>query len=57
MTDSAESEGAEPDPVADLAAQLEELRGQWARSQGEIGILREQLKGSSGQVLLLIVAV
>ena len=45
----------EPDPLADLAAQLEELRGQWARSQGEIGTLREQLKGSTGQVMLLLV--
>jgi hypothetical protein len=57
MTGGAESEGAEPDPVADLAAQLEELRGQWARSQGEIGALRERLNGSTGQVMLLLVAV
>ncbi len=47
----------DPDPVADLAAQLAELRGQWARSQGEIGALREQLKGSTGQVMVLLVAV
>ena len=47
----------EPDPVADLAAQLKELRGQWVRSQGEIGALREQLKGSTGQVMLLLVQV
>jgi len=29
----------EPDPITDLAAQLAELRGQLARSQGEIGLL------------------
>ena len=27
----------EPDPPADLAAQLAELRGELARAQGEIG--------------------
>jgi hypothetical protein len=43
----------DPDPVADLAAQLEELRGQWARSQGEIGVLRERLKTESGQTTML----
>ena len=43
----------EPDPLADLAAQLEELRRQWVRSQGEIGALREQLKSSTGQQMLL----
>ena len=47
----------DPDPLADLAAQLEELRGQWARSQGEIGALREQLKSSTGQEMLLLVQV
>ena len=44
---------AEPDPIAALAAQLEELRGQWARSQGEIGVLREKLKAESGQTMML----
>ena len=43
----------DPDPVAALAAQLEELRGQWARSQGEIGVLRERLEGESGQTMML----
>ena len=43
----------EPDPVAALAAQLEELRGQWARSQGEIGALRERLKAETGQTAML----
>ncbi len=42
----------DPDPVAALAAQLEELRGQWARSQGEIGVLRERLEAGSGQVVM-----
>jgi hypothetical protein len=47
----------EPDPVAALAAQLEELRGQLARSQGEIGALRARLEGSTGQVMVLLVEV
>jgi len=47
----------EPDPLADLAAQLEELRRQWVRSQGEIGALREQLKSSTGQQMLLLIQV
>jgi hypothetical protein len=42
----------DPDPVADLAAQLAELRGQLTRSQGEIRILREDLEGSTGQVMM-----
>jgi regulator of replication initiation timing len=42
----------EPDPLADLAAQLADLRGQLARSQGEIRVLREQLEGSTGQVMM-----
>ncbi len=36
-----------PDPVATLAPQLQELRGQLARSQGEIGVLRERLEDAS----------
>jgi hypothetical protein len=44
---------AEPDPVAALAAQVEELRGQLARSQGDIGHLRERLTGEAGQVAML----
>jgi hypothetical protein len=47
----------DPDPVADLAAQLEELHRQWARSQGEIGALRARLDGSTGQVMVLLVQV
>jgi hypothetical protein len=42
----------DPDPVAGLAAQLAELRGQLARSQGETGVLRERLEASSGQVVM-----
>ena len=54
----------EPDPVADLAARLEELasqlevwRGQWARSQGEIGAVRERLERETGQTIMLRVEV
>src|SRR5258708_31965693 len=42
-----------PDPYAALAAQLEELRGQLARSQGEIGVLRERLEAETGQTAML----
>lgn len=56
MTDS--------DPLFDLAAQLEELsaqlevwRGQWGRTQGEIGVLRERLERESGQTIMLRVEV
>ena len=52
MTDS--------DPLADLTARLEELaaqlevwRGQWARSQSEIGVLRERLETETGQTIML----
>jgi hypothetical protein len=44
---------AEPDPVAALAAQLEELRGQLARYTGETGHLRAKLAEDSGQVVML----
>ena len=43
----------EPDPVAALAAQLEELRSQLARYTGETGHLRARLEADSGQVLML----
>ena len=43
----------EPDPVAALAAQVEELRGQLARSQGDIGHLRERLEAGSSQTAML----
>jgi hypothetical protein len=38
----------EPDPVAGLEAQLEELRLQLARSQGDIGHLKARLEAASG---------
>ena len=46
----------DPGPVAALAAQLEELRGQLARSQGDIGHLRERLEteGIGGTMRLLL---
>ena len=47
----------DPDPVADLSAQLAELRAQWARSQGEIGALRERLESSTGQIMKLLLQV
>jgi hypothetical protein len=43
----------EPDPIAVLAAELEELRGQLARYTGETGHLRARLEADSGQVLML----
>jgi len=50
----------EPDPLADLAAQLEELReevrqgrGQLARTQGELGAVRERLEGETSQTAML----
>jgi hypothetical protein len=43
----------EPDPIAALAAQLEDLRGQLARYTGETGRLRARLDEDSGQVVML----
>lgn len=43
----------DPDPLADLAAQLAELRSQLARSQGDIGVLRERLEAETGQTAML----
>ena len=43
----------DPDPVAALAAQLEELRGQLARYTGETGHLRARHEEDSGQVVML----
>ena len=43
----------DPDPIAALAAQLEELRGQLARYTGETGHLRAKLAEDSGQVVML----
>lgn len=47
----------EPDPLAALAAQLEELRGQLARSQGEIGALRERLTGETSRNAMTLLEV
>ena len=47
----------DPDPAADLSAQFLELRAQWARSQGEIGALRERLERESGQTAMLLLEV
>lgn len=47
----------EPDPVADLAAQLDELRGQLVRAQGEIRVLRDRLEDSTGQTVNLLLEV
>ncbi len=43
----------EPDPVAALAAQIEELRGQLARYTGETGHLRARLDEGSGREALI----
>jgi regulator of replication initiation timing len=46
----------EPDPPADLAAQLREeigqLRGQLARAQGELGALRERFEAETSQTAM-----
>ncbi len=47
----------DPDPLAELAAQVAELRGQLARTQGEVGVLRERLKAESGQTAMLLLQV
>jgi len=43
----------EPDPIAALAAQLEELRSHLARYTGKTGHLRARPEADSGQVLML----
>jgi uncharacterized coiled-coil DUF342 family protein len=43
----------DPDPIAALAAQLQELRGQLASYTGETGHLRARLDTDSGQVVML----
>src|SRR4051794_30840636 len=45
---------AEPDPVADLAAQLEELRGRLARAEGEVGGLRARYEDETGPAMLAL---
>ena len=43
----------EPDPVAALAAQLEQLRGELSRYEGEVGQLRERLTAETSQTAML----
>jgi hypothetical protein len=45
---------AEPDPVAALAAQLEQLRGQLARTQGDLGAMRERFADETGPAMLAL---
>ena len=47
----------EPDPIAALAAQLEELRGRLLRAEGGVGQVRARLETDSGQVLMLRLAI
>ena len=47
----------DPDPAAALAAELSELRGQLARSQGEIRVLSDRLEDSTGQTVNLLLEV
>lgn len=44
----------EPDPVAALAAQLEELRGRLARAEGEVGGLRARYEDETGPAMLAL---
>lgn len=44
----------EPDPLADLAAQLEQLRGDLARAQGEVGSLRRRYEDETGPAMLAL---
>jgi hypothetical protein len=43
----------EPDPIAALAAQLDELRGRLLRAEGGVGQVRARLETDSGQVVML----
>ena len=43
----------EPDPIAALAAQLEQLRGELSRYEGKTGQLAARLDKDSGQVVML----
>jgi hypothetical protein len=47
----------DPDPIAALAAQLEELRGQLARSQGEVGHLHARLEEFAGNDLVMLTTI
>lgn len=47
----------EPDPIAALAAQLEELRGRLLRAEGATGQVRARLEESAGQDLLMLLEI
>jgi capsule polysaccharide export protein KpsE/RkpR len=52
-----EDPGGTGEALAALAAQIADLRGQLARSQGDVGHLRARLEASTGQVMKLLVEV
>ena len=47
----------EPDPIAALAAHLEEMRGRLLRAEGRVGQVGARLETESGQVLPLLAEV
>ena len=47
----------EPDPVAQLAQQVEDLRASLARSQGEVGHLRARLEEFAGTDMVMLAAI
>ena len=47
----------EPDPIAALAAQLEELRGRLLRAEGATGQVRARLEESAGQDMLMLLEI
>jgi hypothetical protein len=47
----------DPDPVAVLAAQLEELRGRLLRAEGGVGQVRARLEESAGQDMLMLLEI
>jgi len=47
----------EPDPLTELAAQIEQLRGQLARQQGDVGHLRARMDEFAGQDMVMLTAI
>ena len=47
----------EPDPIAALATQLEELRGRLLRAEGATGQVRARLEESAGQDMLMLLEI
>lgn len=47
----------EPDPVAELAQQVADLRASLARSQGEVGHLRTRMEEFAGTDMLMLTAI